>query len=281
MNAENCFKDTLRALKILSKAENTKEVDLSTFFFVSPYFLTPISILKKEKIIDKIILPNSSSVREYLEIISFPDGLSIKEFRQASKNKSYFPLFCFSGEEITREDILDKILNYISLFVDIRPNKSLISQPLSELIDNIREHAYSDNCFINLQIYKGGYLALSLADKGTTIPQSYRNSGFKLKNDSEAFEFILSGISSTKDSTRGYGLNSNVQIISEALKGSIVIVSGKGLLLKNSEDKPVIYDLEDNKLAFEGTIVNMFFKIPKKKIENMYKFLGNKKTYLN
>lgn len=133
---------------------------------------------------------------------------------------------------------------------------------------------------INAQIYKGKYLALSIVDIGKTIPQSYQEAGFDLSTDSEAFEYILSGISSTRDSTRGYGLNSNINIISSALKGSIVIVSGSAAVSKIQEDNPKIFNLGDSNLYFGGTFINILFEIPDKELDlDPYNYIGKKKIY--
>ena len=275
------FKQTLNdSFKVLQLISNNKEIDLSKINFITPFIVTPLSAFLKENKGLKIVSPTDVNINSYLECISFPEGISVDKFDNLTEGKTYFPLFCFSNKEISSGEILEKFTLCLEKFVVPLKHKDLVYQPLDELIDNIREHAFSDNCFIHAQIYSNKYLALSIVDIGITIPENYSKAGFELEKDSEAFEYILSGISSTKDPTRGYGLNSNINIISEALGGSMTIVSGKSVIFKENGNNPEIFSLEDYNLNFEGTFINILFEIPDEKLNvNPYDFIGKKKAY--
>lgn len=278
MDLKQTLKDSFRVLKIISSSNN---IDLSGIEFITPFIITPISAYLNEKQNLTFILPKDLNVSSYLDYISFPKGISVKGFKEMNECRTYFPLFCFSNEDIRSGDILEKFIDCLEMFVNSLEHKDLVYQPLDELIDNIQEHAFSNNCFIHAQIYSKKYLALSIVDIGKTIPQSYISAGFKLEKESECFEYILSGISSTKDPTRGYGLNSNINIISSALKGSIAVVSGKAVVSKTANEEPIVFSLEDYDFEFPGTFINILFEIPTKKLNiNPYDYLGKKKTYI-
>lgn len=269
--------DSFRVLKLIS---NKQDIDLNEINFITPFLITPLSAYLKENKKIKLIKHNNNDINNYLNYIKFPIGISTNDFNSLNKIKTYFPLFCFSEKDITSGDIIEKFTKCLEQFVVPLENKSLVYQPLDELIDNIKEHAFSNNCFIHAQIYQKKYLALSIVDIGKTIPQNYLDAEFILENDLEAFQYILSGISSTKDPNRGFGLNSNVNIITSALNGAITIVSGKAILSKIGKEKPTIYDLNEYKLNFDGTFINILFEIPSEKLEiDIYKYLGKKKLY--
>ena len=271
------LKDSFRVLKLISK---NQDIDLNKIDFITPFLITPLSAYLKENKKIKFVEHNNNDMRDYLNYIKFPIGISTNDFNDLNKIKTYFPLFCFSENDITSGDIIDKFTKCLEQFVVPLENKSLVYQPLDELIDNIKEHAFSNNCFIHAQIYQKKYLALSIVDIGKTIPQNYLDAGFKLENDLEAFQYILNGISSTKDPNRGFGLNSNINIITSALNGAIIIVSGKAILSKIGNEEPIIYDLKNYNLNFDGTFINILFEIPSEKLEfDIYKYLGKKKIY--
>lgn len=276
INLNQTVIDSFRVLKLIS---NNKDIDLNNIDFVTPFVITPLSAYLKTNNKIKIIKHSKVDVEKYLDYISFPKGINVDDFIQLNKAKSYIPLFYFSEKDITSGRIIEKFTECLEEFIVPLENKSLVYQPLDELIDNIKEHAFSDNCFIHAQIYKKKYLALSIVDIGRTIPQNYMDAGFELENDTEAFEFILNGISSTKDPNRGFGLNTNINTITSALKGSITIVSGKAVLSKIGNDKPTIYNLKEYNLNYDGTFINILFKIPYEKLNiDIYEYIGRKNT---
>ncbi|MDA3856052.1 MAG: ATP-binding protein [Candidatus Woesearchaeota archaeon] len=278
MDTTLLFDETINCLK---KINNKKDnIDLSQSSFLTPFFIAPLAAYLNNVKSKNCILPIRTEVFSYLEYVKFPTGINVDEFKRRADKKTYLPLFSFYDNEIDNEEILSKLIDCLTIFADIKYNKDLIYNPLAELIDNVKEHSHSTKCVITAQIYEEKYLAISLVDNGKTIPQNYIDAKFGINNDIEAFEQILKGISSTGDNTRGFGIQTSLQVISEALKGTIFIVSGGGGIYKQGKNPPTLYDFTKYNLKYKGTIINIIFEMPKESLKiNKMDYLSKKRIY--
>lgn len=93
------------------------------------------------------------------------------------------------------------------------------------------------------------------------------------EGDASAIDLAQSGYS-TKNrpsaENRGFGISSNVKIVTEVLKGIFAIVSGRALFLK-TENYTKLIDLPNN-VEWKGTIVLVRFPLPNNNF-NMYNYI--------
>ncbi len=153
---------------------------------------------------------------------------------------------CFSGliEFSIAEKDANKIVSQIEDSLsgkDIRVKslKVAISYLFDELICNIQQHAQVATGFVFADYNKEcDCLDICIADQGVTIYGSYVQSGKYLDyigdNAAEALNMAKDGYS-TKNrpdaENRGYGISSNVKMITEGLKGTFAMLSGNALMI--------------------------------------------------
>ena len=174
-----------------------------------------------------------------------------------------------SGPDVSDDETISLIQEGIVEKFGLRENINILMFVFDELICNIQQHSKSVfNCF-QARLY-GSRLAVSLIDTGISIPQSYLNAGYTDENEMTLFSKAFDGVSVKKDRERGTGIPSIYNCICKGLKGSLFIISRKCAFKKLSgEDSEEFVDLksENFDLEFEGTIINMLFEKPEKKID--------------
>jgi len=108
-----------------------------------------------------------------------------------------------------------------------------VSYLISEITDNIVEHSGKDRGWILTQYYKNTkYLDICIIDTGKTILGSYKAHNFTFKDDAQALQSALEGIS-TKSNERGTGIRTSKTISLLGLKGDFAIYSGYALYYKD------------------------------------------------
>lgn len=139
--------------------------------------------------------------------------------------------------------------------------KTPISYLLGELVCNMEQHSKSRFGYMFSQYSsKNKSLYICLADTGVTIYGSYVNSGkFKdIVSDKEAdsLKLAVEGYS-TKDKpnaeSRGYGISTNIEMITKGLGGGFFIMSG-GAFYRNESGRDVYVNLPDD-ISWDGTII--------------------------
>lgn len=207
---------------------------------------------------------------------------------------------CFATKEInapsidTFEDLIefgvsDNSTNIIisqvenSLFhkdVRIKPLKVAISYMLDELICNIQQHAQVSTGYIFADYNKStDSIDICLADCGVTIYGSYVQSGKYLdvigNSDAEALNIAKDGYS-TKNrpdaENRGYGISSNVKMITEGLDGTFAILSGNALMINLNGTMQVASLPED--IEWQGTCVVIRIPIDPDRTFNLYDYIS-------
>lgn len=107
-----------------------------------------------------------------------------------------------------------------------------------EIIDNITEHADTPLGYITAS-WDADALTVCIADGGKTIFGSYLDRHFEgIGSDQAALHAAVSGVS-TKNrpgaESRGFGISTSADMIIRGLDSAMVILSGRGLLIRNRE----------------------------------------------
>ena len=141
---------------------------------------------------------------------------------------------------------------------------------IGELTDNIEQHSkYSNaNIFFNQNV-KENKVEIAIFNDGVSIPVVFKNNKIKFSRDSEAIKMALGGTTTKRyDISRGFGLRTTRKIV-KALKGKMLIISGKGIINVNGS-KDIINNLNEGKL--QGTFIYVKLKTPDKDL-NIYPYL--------
>lgn len=145
---------------------------------------------------------------------------------------------------------------------------------VDENIDNITEHADTAVGFVSAS-WDNNAVTICIADAGKTIYGSYVDGNFEqIFSDQLALQAAISGVS-TKNlpgaENRGYGISTSADMIVRGMDSTLVILSGKGLLLRNSLRNDFTELPEP--IFMPGTLV--CFTIPThKKGFNLYNYIG-------
>ena len=107
-----------------------------------------------------------------------------------------------------------------------------------EIIDNITEHADTPVGYLTASWDKDA-VTLCIADGGKTIYGSYLDHQFEgIISDQAALHAAASGVS-TKNrpgaENRGFGISTSVDMVIRGLDSTMIILSGRGLLIRNKE----------------------------------------------
>nr|AQS33628.1 hypothetical protein [uncultured archaeon]AQS34283.1 hypothetical protein [uncultured archaeon]AQS34748.1 hypothetical protein [uncultured archaeon] len=140
---------------------------------------------------------------------------------------------------------------------------------LGELFDNISQHSNYSNCLFILSYNNElGIGRIAIMDDGISIPKAFEKKGINFKDDDEAIEMALRGISTKIESGRGFGLSSTKKLVEKALKGMFVIISRKGIYSSGKKSSRQLN-------LFNGTAIYLEFRDSGKsgKNLNIYKYL--------
>ena len=107
-----------------------------------------------------------------------------------------------------------------------------------EIIDNISEHADTQLGYL-IASWDGKAVTVCIADGGKTIYGSYLDRQFDgIGSDQAALHAAVSGVS-TKNrpgaENRGFGISTSVDMVIRGLNSTMVILSGRGLLIRDKE----------------------------------------------
>lgn len=168
----------------------------------------------------------------------------------------------FDVSEKEANKLVSKVeANLVSKDGRIKALKPVISYLLDELICNMQQHAQVITGFIYADFdIDSDCIDICLADKGVTIYGSYVQSGKYLdfigNSAAEALNMAKDGYS-TKNrpnaENRGYGISSNVKMITAGLNGNFAMLSGNALMINFREEVQVASLPED--IEWEGTCV--------------------------
>ena len=241
----------------LRSLSSTKYVDLSSgkFFFPTTLLPTYIYSLKNNK---KFIMPKNESVRNYVELCTgqiAPGDLNNKTYIAIEKLPKFAKDF----------DTTIGNINNICTNGDLFGGANSFNYYLSELCDNIYEHADFKDAYVLVQKYeKQGFVEIVIVDDGCTIPGSFEKKNIEFDEDGQYLIQAVNGLSTKKEEGRGKGLGTSMIIIVEGLRGQIFVASRNAALYKDS-NRSIIYKLKKEEI-YSGTLITIRLPYPAKKL---------------
>lgn len=280
-------------LEVISKTNqievgDTIHFDLSSVTFVYPTLILPLTLLVKEleSMSCQLSFVYNSNCEGYLKTIAFPSGWNPKEkpdwknLLAQHSNKSYIPILAIpsaASDQLFRDDTLTLlgiiIKNQIGLSGQLF---TAVSYMMSEIFDNIVEHAGVENGWVMVQNYKHlNYIDICIADRGAGILKSYQNNNFtNILTHEQAINDSINGLSTKNyEGNRGYGIRTSRHMLVKGLEGSYFMFSGNAFYIWNKEIEQIT--CIDVQLFWKGTLV--IFRIPKTfdRDFNFYNYIGD------
>ena len=184
---------------------------------------------------------------------------------------SYVPLVRLPRNPRNCQDILRRLQD-LSLTTELFSlNRDAYQYLLSELVDNIYEHAQSHHAYVMAQSYPAkGLIETSFMDDGVTIVTSLADGTGRSYRPEKAYQAILdalSGRSAKAGGERGYGLSSSVRLVN-ALGGEALVVSGRGAVVSEPGGEVSPFSLPP-RLGLDGTLVSLRIPESKRRV-NLY-----------
>ena len=221
------------------------------------------SLLKEFKTYGKIKtkeLNNIGNLNPTIALLLISNGnISFKETKTLKK---------LNRNKDNSVETTNQILENLSID---KPNISVLKFIFHELIGNIYDHSEFNNAYI-MGKSNFEYNEFSFIDDGISIPTSLKNNGYAFKSDSQAIMNAINGLSTKNEFgyiERGTGLNNSTNIVTNGSNGSILIVSGTGLVHITKEN---IIAQKIPKNCINGTLISMRMKLDEK--IDIYKYLN-------
>lgn len=247
--------------RIRKTAKVSDQINLSGIKWFWPINLLPILIYSFDNPDMDIIKPDIPDVENYYQIIRDREI-------DFAKQKTYIPLIRFPENQEMANRILDQFYQLES-GETIRDRNSY-HLFISEMVDNIYQHSEFSQAFLMAQRYpKKEFFEICLLDNGISIPGSYEKFGYHLKNDMEALDMAINGVSTKEDEERGYGLGTILKMFNEGLKSEFLLISRKAAL--HIEKENIFYKLGPD-TSFSGTLISV--RVPYNNVGvNIYDYL--------
>ncbi len=272
--------ETLDNLRYLDSLPYGANAVFSSCKFAKPISVVPLALTGHEKGLA------FSNVGSYVERMNFPHGEEISGY--TNDGSTYFPitradldgLDCAGTERKLRE-LSDKYSSLLDRNISddefkARIGKNLSKVLISEMIDNIVEHAQADFTFIFSQYYRQlAACEICLADNGRGIFRSLVSSNRMVENDLDAIQQVINRGLSAKDEFgsqhRGTGIRNTIKLLlNRKLRGFFCIISGTAGFYIDSNDRRQFLNLQN--FNWNGTIVNMGFQKPQTEFD-IYEYL--------
>lgn len=121
--------------------------------------------------------------------------------------------------------------------------ENAFSYLIGELVDNIYEHSEFNRAWVAAQAYFNvGHRDICFFDNGITMSGCFKKHDIKCDGGHDAIKQAING-TSKKSKERGYGLSSNMNMVTKGMNGQILIISGDGGMEITPEQKPQPYYL--------------------------------------
>jgi len=241
-------------------------MDLAKCDWLYPTSLLPLIAFMKEKK-DSITYnpPLLQEVNNYIKLI-------MGEIDPVYKLSSYLPIVSLPSSIQEQDNVLKKIYdchNNGKYFGGENAFKYMIG----ELVGNIYEHSKFNNAFVMAQHYgkrsENPFAEISFFDDGITIPGSYAKVGMVFEDD-EALIRAINGLS-TRGKERGFGLGTNVRLVTEGFKGQILVVSRNAAILIGKGVQN-LYKLSEPHIL-QGTLISVRIPISEKEVQ-LYDYIN-------
>lgn len=282
----------IKQLIIINQENPTKLVfDFSGSKFISPFIIGSIiavtnHLRRKGKTVS-FKVDGNSNVTNYFEAICFPNGYNFEGLSSAEMNtkleeyglKTFIPLVLFptganQAESTLRENVLSAINSILKKQLKLGGSiLEAVYYLTDELTNNISDHSSSEKGILFAQFYPTkNYMDICIIDYGKGIRQTYLDSGkANPSTDEEAIEFAIKG-KSTKDQSisRGFGISTSRNMITDGLKGKFFIYSGNALFYQNSEKQEIISLPQE--ANYQGCMIALRVPILPNSQFNFYKY---------
>ena len=278
------IRELVKNLAILKNVSQKEIIDLSEIRWVTPLSILPVALLiaRWQKRGIKVNLPTDPSINSYLNTILFPKGTDQPEV--IPMGESYFPIVRISteGKEFL-SGVIDKTIGkyqeLLSSLLVSQIYKKDITQALGwfimEMAANVQDHAFAREFWLLSQYWqKSGEVEICLLDDGIGFSGSYNKAKIPIKDDIEAIDKAVKGISSKKDVGQGYGINRSIYLITESdLKGEFLIISGNAGYYKKHRQLPNLFKLGG--IGWRGVVIMVKVQKPYSPI-NIYEYIGSR-----
>lgn len=190
------------------------------------------------------------------------------------KKLKFYEINDFLNETTNIEEYLSK---FTDIIINILPENSdlqSINFLLYEILINIYKHSKFKNAYIQINTSNNSQnIELCIIDDGIGISGSFNDASIDYENDCEAIFEAVNGKTTDKEKYKlhGRGLNSSARVTTLGFNGEMLIASGTGICLINSEGIQTC----KNKYKINGTFI--ILKIVNKKIDNIYDYLKYEK----
>lgn len=264
--------ELIRIAGLIGMSKQGCFLDLTRSKFLSPFLLGGVAALIKEQ--QERGLPSAGAnhcldgnLRNYLDLIRFPNGLSHAEDSYAAKrllaelrSKTYIPLVSFPASlvpNMDREELIQSVENLLMQQCKLSGTMlTVVKYLISELTGNVTQHAGGGTGFLFAQYMPNGhYMDMVIADTGRGLLRGYQAHGkFHPGSDAEALHLALNG-RSTKDipESRGFGIPTSRNMLVNGLGGAFFYWSGAAFLFNNSTHNN-IFELK-NGTVFPGCYI--------------------------
>lgn len=271
--------------------DTEKQFDFSECKFFNPYLLGGITSIYQNEISKNnkitIRLPNSFTIKEYLNTIHFPHGFpynpnEIENFQIALNyfdTKTYIPIVFFPATKTgNNSEIREKILFAVNNLFKVQLKLSggvlqAIYYMIDELTQNIVDHSNCDKGLVFAQFYPSkNYMDICISDNGIGLLQGYINSGkYSIESDKESLSLAVTG-KSTKDlpESRGFGLSTSRKMLVKGLKGKFLLWSGSAMFIQTVENEEILALKSEYK--FQGCLIALRIPTFNNKEFNFYDF---------
>lgn len=219
------LREYLKSCTIQKNAEYTKVIDLSPYTWFYPSSMLPLCNLLKNNRGSMAVISPHESVANYISVIM---GTSYVR-------STYIPITYLPKDKKEVNNIITQLQKWHNNGIDYG-GKNAFNFLIGELIDNIYQHSEFTNASVMAQRYeRKGFTEISIFDDGISIPTCFENHGLYSTYDAESIQKAVNGVS-TKDETRGFGLNTSVNLYVNGVGGSFLLVSRNGVLYMTNDN---------------------------------------------
>jgi len=234
---------------IKTESEKTGTIDLSNRTWFYPTTLLPLGNYIKNRKTKRYISPSNQNVNRYIRMMFDPTIID------CHAGQSYIPLINLPKGDETKANRLLSSLYPPEDKRTIVGGKSTYTQVVGELVDNVYQHSEFNNSMVMAQRYaKKKIIEVCIFDDGISISGSYKKHLGRDFNGVEAILQAINGLSTRPEKGRGRGLHDTVKLVSDGMRGEIMIISGDGILHMDQSKAVQTYILSEENDKLNGTL---------------------------
>jgi anti-sigma regulatory factor (Ser/Thr protein kinase) len=256
------LQEYLNFCRIRNNAKQNGIIDLSPYKWFYPSSMLPLCNLLKYNGRSMMVISPYESVTNYISILM---GTSYY-------TSTFIPITYLPKEKREVSDVITQLKKLHNNGIEYG-GINAFNYLIGELIDNIYQHSEFTNASLMAQRYeKKGFTEISIFDDGISIPTCFENHGLYSTHDANAIQKAVNGLS-TKDESRGYGLNTSIKLYVNGVAGSLLLVSRQGAfyLEHDRQNDEQLYNLS-SQYGLDGTLITFRIPYPVKEV-NIYDYI--------